>query len=559
MDDQMERYVQLERDAARWKREEKALREMERRFYAVFDNPLFLALVVVRGRIRQMNRRSEDVLDFSLRDRPGADLANLLAPGSARVAETLLDSRSGTETASLRIRSEKGAERWLDVVSLPVEYSGESARLLLAFDATERESVRSELRTAGATREAALRSLFAEDSGLNGALLDREGRILAAGGGFRRACDEYFGLDAGVGTPLFDVLPDSTVVTLKNLWQSALSGADVCGSTDSGMNLDVCFVPLTGENGDVSAVMLSLSRGNAAALAPERESGDDASAEDTLRDAAERVPVILGTLRVSEGVSVAGNGAFRETFGITSSGMIPMDPARFFRTGDEWNAFLTELRKERDACVFPVCFLTGGKSRKFLFRGRRGTEEGNMAFVLDDVREDGTSVPQEARPQREDPNDPATGLPGPVAFEPVIAREVTRSERYRGSLSLLLLRIDGYESLPDRMSEGTRNGVLREFTALLKARIRPNDFLGRWKDGAFAILTPLGATSAIQLAEKIRDLVNHYKFSGDIRLTASLGVAEHCAGEGASDLAERAAGALGEAFSSGGDQVRAAS
>ena len=142
MDDLLERYSQLERDAARWKREEKALRETERRFYAVFDNPVFLVLIVVRGRIRQMNRRAEEILGFSLRDRPSSDFSGVLAPGSARPAEALLDPRSGTETATLRLRGAKAREFWIDFVSLPVEYSGEGARLLFAVDATDRETCR---------------------------------------------------------------------------------------------------------------------------------------------------------------------------------------------------------------------------------------------------------------------------------------------------------------------------------------------------------------------------------------------------------------------------------
>ena len=568
MDDLLERYSQLERDAARWKREEKALRETERRFYAVFDNPVFLVLIVVRGRIRQMNRRSEEILGFSLRDRPSSDLSGVLAPGSARPAEALLDPRSGTETATLRIRGGKGREFWIDVVSLPVEYSGEGARLLLGVDATDREMCRADLSATQALHQSTQRSLFCESSGLNGALLDPEGKILRAGGGFLRMCRELFGLEAGEGAPLFAVLPESASGMLKELWNTALSGADVSGTMDSPRSLSARFVPLPDGRGRVSSVMLSLSAGDVAPAGTETQpSGLRVSEILPLQDAAEWSPVMLGTLSVGANLFVAGNSAFRAAFGLEGRSTAPMEPARFFPSGEDYDVFLAELRKKRESFAFPVCLRVGGKPGRFVFRGRTidaGADASGfvVSFVLEESpvlrAPEATSAAPREQASGEAARDSVTGLPGASAFEGIISREVTRSERYRGSLSLLLLRIDGGAAVFDRMPEGARNGVLREFTALLKARIRPNDFLGRWRDDAFAILTPLAAPSALQLAEKIRDLVRHYAFAGDVRITASLGAAELRSGDGVGELTARAADALGNAVASGGDRVQGA-
>ena len=575
MDDLLERYSQLERDAARWKREEKALRETERRFYAVFDNPVFLVLIVVRGRIRQMNRRAEEILGFSLRDRPSSDFSGVLAPGSARPAEALLDPRSGTETATLRLRGAKDREFWIDVVSLPVEYSGEGARLLLAVDATDRETCRAELSATRALHQSTERSLFCERSGLNGALLDPEGKILCAGGGFLRMCRELFGLDAGEGAPLFNVLPESASGMLKELWNTALSGADVAGTMDSPCSLSARFVPLPDARGQVSSVMLSLSAGENAPAGTEPQSPDlRAPGDALLQDAAEWAPVMLGTLFVGASLSVAGNSVFRAAFGLEERPPAPMEPARFFPSGQDYDVFLAELRKKRESFVFPVCLRVGGKPARFVFRGRTidarnaastyGADESDcrVSFVLEEspALPSAEATPSAPRKQTsgDGERDSVTGLPGASAFEGIISREVTRSERYRGSLSLLLLRIDDCAVLFDRLPEGTRNGMLREFTALLKARIRPNDFLGRWRDDSFAILTPLGASSALQLAEKIRDLVRHYTFAGDIRITASLGAAELRSGDGVGELTSRASSALGNAVASGGDRVQGA-
>ena len=321
--------------------------------------------------------------------------------------------------------------------------------------------------------------------------------------------------------------------------------------------------------------MLSLTVDETAPAGTEPRSSDLQAPENALlQEAAECSPVILGTLLAGTGLFVAGNRAFRAAFGLDERSMTPMEPGRFFPSGEDYDIFLAELRKKRESFVFPVCLRVGGKPARFVFRGRTidarnaastyGADESDcrVSFVLEEspALPSAEAAPSAPRKQTsgDGERDSVTGLPGASAFEGIISREVTRSERYRGSLSLLLLRIDDCAALFDRLPEGTRNGMLREFTALLKARIRPNDFLGRWRDDAFAILTPLAAPSALQLAEKIRDLVRHYAFAGDVRITASLGAAELRSGDGVGELTARAADALGNAVASGGDRVQGA-
>ncbi len=60
----LQKTIQLEKDAARWKREEAALRDMERRYLALAENPLAVLLVLSGERVTYMNRCGETFFDF---------------------------------------------------------------------------------------------------------------------------------------------------------------------------------------------------------------------------------------------------------------------------------------------------------------------------------------------------------------------------------------------------------------------------------------------------------------------------------------------------------------
>ncbi|WP_324454033.1 hypothetical protein, partial [Aminivibrio sp.] len=45
----IQKTIRLEKEAARWKREEAALRDMERRYLALSENPVFLLAILSGG------------------------------------------------------------------------------------------------------------------------------------------------------------------------------------------------------------------------------------------------------------------------------------------------------------------------------------------------------------------------------------------------------------------------------------------------------------------------------------------------------------------------------
>ena len=98
--------------------------------------------------------------------------------------------------------------------------------------------------------------------------------------------------------------------------------------------------------------------------------------------------------------------------------------------------------------------------------------------------------------------------------------------------------------------------MLRELCATITASTRVGDLLFRWGGEEFVVLTPsTGYRSAATLAEKLRAAIELHAFSGVGRVTMSVGVAEHLAGESAEVWFQRVDAALYAAKHGGRNQV----
>ena len=98
----------------------------------------------------------------------------------------------------------------------------------------------------------------------------------------------------------------------------------------------------------------------------------------------------------------------------------------------------------------------------------------------------------------------------------------------------------------------------KELSTLVKSRIRSTDFLGRWSEDGLAVLTPMSGRVAAQMADKIRDMISHFDFVFQRRLTASFGIAEFRKDMDGDSLALTAEKALEDAKRAGGNKARLA-
>lgn len=84
--------------------------------------------------------------------------------------------------------------------------------------------------------------------------------------------------------------------------------------------------------------------------------------------------------------------------------------------------------------------------------------------------------------------DHLTGLHNYAYFESEVRTEVARARRYRTSLCLVLLDLDGFKLVNDTLGHRVGNEVLREVGQILQNRLRASDLVARFGGDEFAVL-----------------------------------------------------------------------
>jgi diguanylate cyclase len=157
--------------------------------------------------------------------------------------------------------------------------------------------------------------------------------------------------------------------------------------------------------------------------------------------------------------------------------------------------------------------------------------------------------------------DPLTGLQNRFAYDERLAHELTRWQRYRAPLSLLLCDIDHLKRVNDQHGRQAGDAVLREGAELLAGALRKSDFIARYGGEEFVVLLPgADAERAMAVGEKLRRRVSGARLEASGRplaVTVSCGYAtlENEGIAAAKRLFEHAATALYWAKRGGRDRV----
>lgn len=160
-------------------------------------------------------------------------------------------------------------------------------------------------------------------------------------------------------------------------------------------------------------------------------------------------------------------------------------------------------------------------------------------------------------------SDSLTGIANRRHFLTLAGREWQRSKRYDRPLTLLLLDIDHFKRINDRLGHAMGDAAIRSVVAAVTVGLRASDLIGRVGGEEFAILLPETAEpAALQLAERIRRNVAERPLTlatiEPLTLTVSLGVARLQAQDVSfDDLFQRADAALLQAKQDGRDRVKA--
>ncbi|MEQ1516672.1 MAG: GGDEF domain-containing protein, partial [Usitatibacteraceae bacterium] len=157
--------------------------------------------------------------------------------------------------------------------------------------------------------------------------------------------------------------------------------------------------------------------------------------------------------------------------------------------------------------------------------------------------------------------DPLTGAFNRRTFLELAEKEIARTRRARGSLSLIMLDLDHFKQMNDRNGHLAGDEVLKGVVIVVQTCLRKEDLLVRYGGEEFCILLPgVAIDRTVLLAERIRDAVEQAKFAFNgrtLQVTVSVGVSALSpeGTEGVDKLVDRADEALYTAKKAGRNRV----
>ena len=125
--------------------------------------------------------------------------------------------------------------------------------------------------------------------------------------------------------------------------------------------------------------------------------------------------------------------------------------------------------------------------------------------------------------------DGLTGAINRKHFDDRLIVELAYAKRHQSDVSLIILDVDHFKAINDRLGHQAGDAVLRQLAATVKAGLRVEDVFARYGGEEFAVIARgVGGDEALTFADRIRCLVETTKFAHEkksVSVTVSLGVA----------------------------------
>jgi diguanylate cyclase (GGDEF)-like protein len=159
--------------------------------------------------------------------------------------------------------------------------------------------------------------------------------------------------------------------------------------------------------------------------------------------------------------------------------------------------------------------------------------------------------------------DALTGLYNRRYLATRLEAEIERSRRLGAPVALLMLDIDDFKIVNDRLGHTAGDAVLRRVADILRQSVRASDVCTRYGGDEFAIIVPEHAPLAAETATRIRRLVERFDWTAvglpaDVPVTISMGIAVAETGEAGESLIRRADEHLYQAKALGRNRVHPA-
>jgi diguanylate cyclase (GGDEF)-like protein len=152
--------------------------------------------------------------------------------------------------------------------------------------------------------------------------------------------------------------------------------------------------------------------------------------------------------------------------------------------------------------------------------------------------------------------DGLTGAYNRIKFAELIEQEIERFKRYGMPLSIMMFDLDHFKNINDTFGHAVGDSILKKVTDIVVENKRKLDYIVRWGGEEFMMIaseTALG--QAAILAERIRKMIEDYRFETAGKITMSLGVTHFKEGDTVDTLIKRADDALYSAKRNGRNRV----
>jgi diguanylate cyclase (GGDEF)-like protein len=138
-------------------------------------------------------------------------------------------------------------------------------------------------------------------------------------------------------------------------------------------------------------------------------------------------------------------------------------------------------------------------------------------------------------------DDAASGVEGPSFWQRVLVNEVARAGRYRRSLTVVVLEIEGLPELVEVWGEGIARHAVHAAGQCLRRSSRQSDYAARIDATRFGVvLTETDEIAAINFVERVREAIPATLPRGGAGLRLCFGWASSQPSDSAADLVARA-------------------